>query len=71
MEITELASWNVTSISPTSMDFKLTFKDPLFVSYSQADVLVVEFIDMNLFRGQEEGVPIDKENRVIRRELMR
>ena len=49
----ELASWNVTSISPTSVDFKLTFKDPLLVSYSQADVLVVEFIDVNLFRALE------------------
>lgn len=63
-------TWNITDITTTSLSIKMVFTDPLYVSVSEADKVVVTFADTDLFIT-EQGIRIKPENRILRRNLMR
>ena len=63
-------SWNVTQITTLSMTIQLTFDEPLGVSYREADAIVIEFADIDLFITRQ-GMRIKPKNRKLRRNLMR
>ena len=63
-------NWNVTDITPTTMTFKLLFAEPLWISYENADTLVIDFADDELFITPE-GIKIPEERRILRRKIMR
>ena len=52
------------------MTFKLLFAEPLWISYENADTLVIDFADDELFITPE-GIKIPEERRILRRKIMR
>ena len=62
--------WNVTSIDSEEMKVQLIFDEPLYVSFSGADILVVTFADEELFISNVSGATIPPKHRQIRRPIM-
>lgn len=63
-------SWKVSEITTKALKLKLAFEDALYVSYLEADTLVITLADPNLFISTQ-GIQIKPENRQMRRKLMR
>lgn len=62
--------WNVTEITTRSMSIKIDFNDPLYVSLDDADIVLITFLDADLFIT-ETGIRIKPEDRQLSRRIMR
>ena len=64
-------TWTVVEYGPSYIHLQLVFEQPLYISFElEADVLVVNFQDQDLFIT-ENGIQILPENRILRRNLRR
>ena len=52
------------------MSIKIDFNDPLYVSFDDADIVLVTFLDADLFIT-ETGIKIKPEDRQLSRRIMR